>query len=182
MGQADQGLDALIDAGEESEGHQRQVGHNAVGRHPQDGLDGQVAVVGQVPGEVIGAQLVLRVQTVAPQVVGPGGQQVPRLVGEAHVPAGHSGGGGHQEHVAALLHRHLVLGVGAVGIHLPVEKGELAGVVGGKVKGPLRAGGVTGQGRIMPKTSWGQYRRNRGMEGSSHPLWRRSRWRSTPSR
>ena len=35
VGQADQGLDALIDAGEESEGHQRQVGHNAVGRHPQ---------------------------------------------------------------------------------------------------------------------------------------------------
>ena len=48
-------------------------------------LDGQVGIVGQMTGEVVGAQLVLRIEPFVAEIVGPFRQLRPILFGEMPV-------------------------------------------------------------------------------------------------
>ena len=65
--------------------------------------------MGEVAGEVVGAELVFGVQALVAQILGPARQQGPVFLGVPGMTV-YVGQGGHEDqHVAALLDRHLVL-------------------------------------------------------------------------
>src|SRR6185369_3752873 len=73
-----------------------------------DGLGRKVHVVGQVPGKVVGAELVFGVKALGFQIFGPLRELFPVAPGEIGV-AIHLGDGGHEDkQVPAFLNRHLV--------------------------------------------------------------------------
>ncbi len=95
------------------------------------------------PGEVVGAELVLGIHALLAEVLGPLGEQRPVLLGEVGVPFGLGDGGGQDDHVAALLHRHLVLlGPLAAAVDLAVGQRILADVVRREGQAPARQAGV----------------------------------------
>ena len=92
--------------------------------------------MGQVSGEIVGAELVAGVVALLDQVGAPLLQGGPVGLGKGSVLLGGRGSGCGHQHVAALLHRHLPLGAGAVAVDLAVDDGVAARVVGGEVIEP----------------------------------------------
>ena len=114
-----------------------------VGAEADDGLDREVGVVGQVAGEVVGAELVLGIEALARQVVGPLGQNCGQYsLAKSALPSP-CHGGDEDEQVAAFLDRHLVvLGALAAAVDLAVGEWVGAEVVRGEGPLPARQGGV----------------------------------------
>ena len=95
-----------------------------------DGLRAEVDVVRQVAGEIVGAKLVLRIETFRLEIFSPLLELLPVESGEIGV-AFHLRDDGHEdEQIAALLHRHLVFLIAlAAAIDLAVRLGIRAEVV-----------------------------------------------------
>jgi hypothetical protein len=118
------------------------AGHLAelrVGPQGENCLHRKVHVVGQVAGEVVGAELVLRIEALRLEELGPLGQSRPVPLGEVGVSFHLCQSRQDQEHVAALLDRHLiVLGLLAAAVDLAIGHGVRAQVVRGKRELPSR--------------------------------------------
>ena len=65
--------------------------------------------MGEMAGEVIGAELVGWVETLLQQVIRPGGQHFPMLGRIVGVALHHGDRRGQHQHVATLLHRHITI-------------------------------------------------------------------------
>ena len=99
--------------------------------------------MGQVTGEVVGAQLILGVETLGLEIVGPLVQDRPVLAGEVRVALGLGQGRQEDEHVAGFLDRHLVfLGPLAAAVDLAVGQRIGAEIVRGEGPLPARRGCV----------------------------------------
>ena len=80
--------------------------------------------MGQVAGEVVGAELILGVEALLGEVLRPPGRLRPVAAGEVGVALDAGQRGQQDEQVAALLDRHLVLfGPLAAAVHLAVGSG-----------------------------------------------------------
>jgi len=62
-----------------------------------------------MPGEIIGAQLVLEVEPLIAQIGSPAAQLIPVMLGEAGMALYLGQRGDHQKHVTSFLGRHLIL-------------------------------------------------------------------------
>ncbi len=109
------------------------------GRNAHDGLDGEVAVVRKVLEKVVRAALAFRINAVRNEIIRPllKGLLVPNE--QRGILFGNRGGGGHHQHIAAFLNRHLHFGVSAVGVGLPIQNRICADIVRRKVKRPCLA-------------------------------------------
>ncbi len=101
------------------------LGEHGVCAESFDGFHREVHVVGEVAGEVVGAELVFRIETLFREVVRPLGKNGPVLVGEFCVAFDLGDGGDEEEHVAAFLDGHLVaLGFLTATIDLAIGEGR----------------------------------------------------------
>ena len=99
--------------------------------------------MGQVAGEVVGAELILGVEPLLFEVVGPGLELGPIGRGEVGVPLDLGDGAEDQEDIAGLLHRHLVdLGPLAAAVNLAVGDRIGPQVVRGEREFPSARGRV----------------------------------------
>src|SRR5271166_4285250 len=114
------------------------AGHLGKSGEALDGLDGEIGIVRKMTGEVVGGELVGRVQTLVFQILRPFLELWPVLPCEVPVAQFVLHGGNKDEQVSALLDGHLVvLGAFAAAIHLAVGQRIGAEVV--RRKGPLPA-------------------------------------------
>ena len=109
----------------------------AVGSETQDRFDREIGVVGQVAHEVVGAELVLRVQAVLLQVICPLRQLRPPRRDEFRIAFRLRDGIAEQKHVAAFLHWHALAAVVATG-----DKRIGAQIVRRIRELPVRGGGI----------------------------------------
>ncbi len=79
-----------------------------MGTESKDCLRGEIDVVRQVSGKVVGAELVFRIQPFLFQIFRPASENRPVSRSKARVPLGNRNAGNHQKHVPALLDRHLI--------------------------------------------------------------------------
>ena len=84
------------------------TGQAGIAGHAHNGLGGQIDVVCQMPGKVVGTQLLGRVLTILYQILDPVVQQRAVLISQCLVRAKGAGGLQHDQHITALFHRHLV--------------------------------------------------------------------------
>ena len=107
--------------------HAEHLGHASVGGDSEDGLDREVGVVGEVSRKIVRAELVLRVETLFDEVVGPRGECLPVLPCIVGIAFGSTEGRRHDQHVASLLDGHVAtigLAVGQrVGSHVVGREG-----------------------------------------------------------
>lgn len=81
----------------------------APGAECEDRLQRQIRIVSEVAGEVVGAELVLGIVPLVQQIVGPELQGLPVAPRKIEIAAEFDQRAGEQQHVAALLDRHLVV-------------------------------------------------------------------------
>ena len=142
-----------------------------------DGLGREVDVVGEVAGEVVGAELVLGVEALGLEVLGPSGEHRPVAAGEVRV-ALHPRDRGHQdEHVAGLLDRHLVLfGLLAAAVDLAVGvRDRCRGRAARRGTSSAASWRSRGSTRAAPWPATGRTAGTAAPSGRSRPPWRCSR-------
>ncbi len=106
-------------------------------RHTLNRLQAQVAVMRHMPRKIIRGQLVLRIQPMLPQKRRPLRQLRPILLRQRRTPLLLRQRVHQHQHVAALLHRHLVLfRLLPTAIHLPIRQRKLPQVMRRKRKVP----------------------------------------------
>ena len=71
-------------------------------------LDGKIGIVSEMSGEIIRAELVFRIVSFFHQVIGPRFQRFPVLADERRIVMELDQCGGEDQHISALLHRHLI--------------------------------------------------------------------------
>ena len=101
--------------------------------HTHNGLDGEVAVVCPMAGEIVGAELLSRILAVLDEVVGPALADAIVAFQPVAVALHAADGGGEGEHIAALLEGHVTA------IDLSIGMGVGSQVVGSKLLAPLAA-------------------------------------------
>jgi len=110
---------------------------------PHGSLRRQVHIVRQMAREVVGAELVLGIEALRQEVLRPLLQHRPVAVDHSRVAPRLRQGREEDEHVARLLHRHLVLlARRPAPVHLTVREGVLPYVVGREGEGPEIRGRV----------------------------------------
>ena len=113
---------------------------STVARHADDGLGRQIDVVRQMAGKVVGAELLARILAVFDQIAHPLVQQAAILLGESAIRAVGLRGRQHHQHVAALLHRHLIFEI----VHRRARGEEVVGRRGLSVVRVRRGVDLTG--------------------------------------
>ena len=117
------------------------VAHIPVGIQRHYGFQRQIAVACQMAHKIIGAQLPIRVCAEVHQIVRPLIQQCLMLPDKCPIRQHGKQRRRQQQHIPALLNRHLPLRHGAVAVYLPVKNGIGAHIMGGKGERPALAGG-----------------------------------------
>jgi len=107
-------------------------------------------------GKVVGGKLILRIESLFPEVLGPTRELRPISLSEMRVAFGLCKGIHEDKHVAAFLHGHLVLlGLFPAAVNLPIGKGILSQIVRREGKPPTREGGILKYGeKLRLKQLW----------------------------
>ena len=112
--------------------------HFGIRRQRTDRLDRQIAVMGKMPGKVVGAELIIRIVADLHQIICPLLQDHCMFCKAGHILPGKAAGSHAQQHIAAFLHRHLrILGIRtqrpmteAKAVYLPIGQGIGAYIMG----------------------------------------------------